>query len=189
MTLGTMPEDAYERLNGMAAQVPAGSGNALFLPWLTGSFTPSENKNARGGFFNLSLETNRCHLTRAVMEGVAFNTRSALGPVEKFMNHRFESLRFAGGGALSDVWAQSYADILQIPIHQLSDPVQVTCRGAGLIGLVRLGCLKLEDIPERVKIKKTFEPDSSNKATYDRLFEQFRAIFKNNQRTFNVLNG
>jgi xylulokinase len=184
-----MPEDAFERLNDMAAQVPPGSGNALFLPWLTGSFAPAENKNARGGFFNLSLETNRCHLTRAVMEGVAFNTRAALGSVERFMNHRFDSLRFAGGGALSDVWAQSYADILQIPIHQMADPVQVTCRGAGLIGLVRLGYLKQQEIPDRVHIKQSFEPIAANKTIYDRLFNQFQAIFKNNQRTFNALNG
>ncbi|MFH2131727.1 MAG: FGGY-family carbohydrate kinase, partial [bacterium] len=186
---GGMPEDAYERLNGMAAEVPAGSGNALFLPWLSGAFAPSENKNARGGFFNLSLETNRCHLTRAVMEGVAFNSRAALGSVEKFMGCHFKSLRFAGGGALSDIWAQAYADILQIPIHQMDDPVQVTCRGAGLIGLVRLGHLPLDEIPRRVKIKQTLEPIEAHRAVYDKLFRQFRAIFKNNQKVFNALNG
>lgn len=189
LSLGTMPEDAYKRLNEMAAQVPAGSGNTLFLPWLNGLFVPYENRNARGGFFNLSLETNRCHLTRAVMEGVAFNTRAAIGMVEKFIGRKYDSLRFAGGGALSDVWAQSYADILQIPIHQMEDPVQVTCRGAGLLGLVRLGHLRLDEIPKRVKIRKTWQPVAGNRAVYDNLFEQFQAIYKNNQRTFDALNG
>ncbi len=187
--LGEMPKDAYERLSNMAGEAPPGSGGVLFLPWLNGAFAPSENKNARGGFFNLSLETDRRHLTRAVMEGVAFNSRAALGSVEKFIGTKFDSLRFAGGGALSDVWAQSYADILQIPIHQMEDPVQVTCRGAGLIGLSRLGHLPLEDIPKRVKIKKTFQPIETNIPIYNKLFKQFQAIFKNNQATFNALNG
>ncbi len=105
------------------------------------------------------------------------------------MARKFESLRFAGGGALSDIWSQIYADILQIPIQQMEDPIQVTCRGAGLIGLVRLGYLKLEDIPKRVKIKKTFNPIEANRAVYDKLFTQFEAIFNSNQKIFNALNG
>ncbi len=186
---GEMPEDAFTRLNAMAAEVPPGSDNVLFLPWLNGAVAPAENRNVRGGFFNLSLDTNRCHLTRAVMEGVAFNSRSALGAVENFMGSKFESLRFAGGGALSDIWSQIYADILQIPIQQMDDPIQVTCRGAGLIGLARLGHLKMEDIPKRVKVKKTYEPNSANIAIYDKLYTQFQAIFNNNQKIFNALNG
>jgi len=189
LTFGEIPDDAFERLNDIAAEAPAGSGDALFLPWLQGAIAPSQSKNARGGFFNLSLETNRCHLTRSVMEGVAFNTRAALGSVEKFMGKKFDSLRFAGGGALSDVWAQSYADILKIPIHQMADPVQVTCKGAGLIGLVRLGHLKLEEIPGRARIKKTFTPIGANFGVYDKLYSQFREIFKKNQSVFNALNG
>ena len=188
-SLSDMPTDAYERLNKMAAEVPPGADGVIFLPWLTGSYAPSENRNARGAFFNLSLETTRCHLTRSVMEGVAFNSRAALGSVEKFIGNKFDSLRFAGGGALSDVWAQSYADILKIPIHQMEDPVQVTCKGAGLIGLVRLGHLKLEEIPERARIKKTFAPIEANFAVYDKLYSQFRKIFKKNQSVFNILNG
>ena len=189
LNVADMPENAYERLNEMAAEVPPGADGVMFLPWLTGAYAPSENRNARGGFFNLSLETNRCHLTRSVMEGVAFNSRAALGSVEKFMGKKFDSLRFAGGGALSDVWAQSYADILKIPIHQMADPVQVTCKGAGLIGLVRLGHLKLEEIPECARVKKTFTPIEANFAVYDKLYSQFRAIFKKNQSVFNILNG
>jgi xylulokinase len=189
LTFGGIPEDAFERLNDMAAEAPAGSGNALFLPWLKGAIAPTENKNARGGFFNLSLETNRHHLTRAVMEGVAFNSRSALGIAEKFMGCQFKSLRIAGGGALSDVWSQAYADIFKIPILQMEDPVHVTCRGAALIGLVRMGHLSQDKIPDRVKVRKTFEPNEANYAMYDKLFEQFNLILKANRKIFNSLNG
>jgi len=189
LTFGEIPEDAFERLNAMAAKAPAGSGNALFLPWLKGAIAPSENKNARGGFFNLSLESNRHHLTRAVMEGVAFNSRAALNTVEKFMGCQFKSLRIAGGGALSDVWAQAYADIFKIPIVQMEDPVQVTCRGAALICLARMGYISQDEIPDRVKVRKTFEPNKANFAMYDKLFDQFKLILKTNRKIFNSLNG
>ena len=71
----------------------------------------------------------------------------------------------------------------------MADPVQVTCKGAGLIGLVRLGHLKLDEIPERARIKKTFKPIEGNFAVYDKLYSQFRQIFKKNQSVFNTLNG
>lgn len=189
LTFGGIPDDAFERLNAMAAEAPAGSGNALFLPWLKGAMAPSYSKNARGGFFNLSLETNRHHLTRAVMEGVAFNSRAALGITERFMECRFKSLRIAGGGALSDVWCQAYADIFKMPILQMQDPVQVTCRGAALTALSRMGYLSHDEIPDRVKIRKTFEPDEANYAMYDKLFDQSRLILKANRKIFNSLNG
>lgn len=189
LRFGDLPPDAFKQLNDMAESVPPGSGKVLFLPWLNGAAAPSENSYARGGFFNLSLESNRCHLTRAVMEGVAFNSRAALGLVEKFMDVKFEELRFAGGGALSDIWAQVYADILGVKILQMEDPVQVTCRGAALLGLVRLGYLALEDIPKRVKISQTFEPTAANRQTYDSLFEQFSTILKSNKQVFSNLNG
>jgi xylulokinase len=72
---GPMPEDAYERFDMIASEAPAGSEGVIFLPWLNGSIVPSENPHARGGFINLSLTTDRGHLTRAIMEGLAYNNR------------------------------------------------------------------------------------------------------------------
>ncbi|MBU3916153.1 FGGY-family carbohydrate kinase [bacterium] len=186
---GPMPDDAYERLNRIAEKVPPGSGNVLFLPWLNGSVTPKLNGSARGGFFNLSLNSSRSHLTRAIMEGVAFDSRSAIKPLEKFMGKKIEKLRFAGGGALSDVWAQIYADVTGIPIHQIADPVNATCRGAALQGLATLRYLKLEDIPGLVKVKQVFEPIKSNQKIYEKLFKQFRAILDNNKKVYDALNS
>jgi len=184
-----LPEDAYERLNRMAGETPPGSGGVIFLPWLNGSFAPSESQMARGGFLNVSLNTTRSHLTRAVMEGVAFNSRWAFGPAQKFINGKFEHMRLAGGGAISDVWAQIYADVLQVPIHQVDDTMNTTARGTGLTAFVMLGHLKLEEIPDLVKVSKIYEPNPANFAVYDKMFEQFKAIFSKNQSVFKALNS
>ncbi len=186
---GPMPDDAYERLNRIAEQIPPGSDNVLFLPWLNGSVSPKLNGFARGGFFNLSLNSSRSHLTRAVMEGVAFDSRSAIKPVEKFMGNKIKKLKFAGGGALSDVWSQIYADVLGIPIHQIADPVNATCRGAALQGLATLEYLDLEDVPNLVKVNQVFEPIKANQKTYENLFKQFCAILDNNKKVYEALNS
>jgi xylulokinase len=185
---GPKPGDAYARFNRMASEAPAGSGGVIFLPWLNGSIVPHENPNARGGFVNISLQTTRGHLTRAVMEGLAYNNRWTRGPAEKFIGRRITSFRFAGGGALSEVWSQIHADVLGVPIHQVDDPVNTTVRGVAFLALVTLGYRTLEELPGLVKIKRVFEADESNRKIYDKMYTQYRELFRRNQKIFAALN-
>jgi xylulokinase len=160
----------------------------MFMPWLNGTLTPEENPSARGGFFNLSLQTNRGHLLRAIMEGLAFNSRWTLGPAKRFVKRAFPHLRFAGGGALSDVWAQIHADVLGLPILQLADPRSNTLRGAALMALHSIAGLPLERLAKSIPVKRVFEPDPENRACYDELYGQFRQLYKRNKKIFAALN-
>ena len=186
---GPQPDDVYHRFNSMASAAPAGSGGVIFLPWLNGTIVPSENPHVRGGFMNFSLSTSRRHLTRAIMEGLAYNNRWTREAVEKFIGRRIGSLRFSGGGALSDVWSQIHADVLGVPIQQVDDPINTTVRGTALLALIILGYRSCNEIPNLVKIKRRFEPDESNRETYDRMYTQYRELFKKNKRIFKELNG
>jgi xylulokinase len=161
----------------------------IFLPWLNGSIVPSENPNVRGGFMNLSLSTTRSHLTRAVMEGIAYNNRWTRGPAEKFIGRPIEKFRFSGGGALSDVWSQIHADVLGVPIHQVDDPIHTTVRGTAFLGFIALGYRSIEELPEFIKIKRVFEPNLSNRAVYDKMYTQYRELFKRNKKVFAALNA
>ena len=184
-----LPEDVYDRVDQIAASVPAGSDGLLFLPWLNGTITPEENPAARGGFFNFSLGSTRSHMTRAIMEGIAFNNRWTQGPAEKFTGQRFDRFRFAGGGALSDVWAQIHADVLGLPIHQLADPAHAAVRGPAFLALDKLGICSLEQLADLVQIKRVYEPDPSNGAVYDRMYEGFLGVFESNKKVFAALNA
>ena len=185
---GPKPVDAYERFNTSAAKAPAGSGGVIFLPWLNGSLAPSENPNARGGFMNLSLQTTRSHMSRAIMEGIAYNNRWSKGAAEKFIGRPIRGFRFSGGGALSDVWTQIHADVLGVPIHQVDDPTNTTVRGTALLTLVSLGYRTFDDIPELIKIKQVFKPDETNRPTYNRMYAQYKMLFKKNKKIFAALN-
>jgi len=111
------PSDVYERMNQVAEQAPVGSGGLLFLPWFNGILCPRDDPAMRGGFLNLSHQTTGAHMTRAVLEGTAYNWRWLLGSAEKFVGRKFSYLRLAGGGAQSDTWAQIMADVTGLPIH------------------------------------------------------------------------
>ena len=105
------------------------------------------------------------------------------------MGRKMAHIRFSGGGALSDLWSQIHADILGIPVFQVEDPVNATVRGTALLVLRALGHCSLEDIAGLVKIKRVFEPDTANKAIYDRMYLQYRALFRRNKPVFKALNG
>jgi xylulokinase len=172
------PPDFFERVDRLAAESPAGSRGVVFAPWLYGERAPVDDPTLRGMFFNLSVDTRRADLLRAVMEGVALNTRWILGPVERFCGRRMEALRLAGGGAQSDVWCQIVADVLGRTVLQTEAPRHATARGAAFLALVGLGRLRFDDIPERVAIRRRFDPDPRQRAVYDQHFGAFVDLYR-----------
>jgi xylulokinase len=188
LALGPAPECAYERFDAVAALAPPGSERLLFLPWMYGERTPVEDASVRGGFLNLSLKTRRATMVRAVMEGVAFNSRWLLSCVESFCGKPFDGINMIGGGARSALWCQIYADILNRTIRQVDDPLGANARGAGLIGSIALGCSTFDDIHRHVEIARTFQPDPANRAIYDELFREFLKAYRQNKAMFRRLN-
>ena len=72
---GTSGSGGYERLTALASTAPAGAGGVMFTPWLNGERSPVDDRTLRAAFLNISMTTERAHLVRAVLEGVAFNAR------------------------------------------------------------------------------------------------------------------
>ncbi len=185
---GSKPEDAYERFNGLAGIAPAGSNNLIFMPWLNGSIVPCEEPNMRAGFVNMTLNTDRSHMARAIFEGLAFNSRWTMEALEKFIGRKPEFFRFAGGGARSDLWSQIHADILGVPIHQIEDPINGTVKGTALLAFHLLGKLTLNELSSLVRVKQVYEPNESYKQVYNKLYRQYRQLFKQNRPIFKALN-
>jgi xylulokinase len=180
--------NVYQVFDRIAERVPAGSNRLLFTPWLYGERTPVDDHSIRGGFHNLSLQTTREHLIRAIFEGVAFNTRWLLKHVEKFIKRRLHTINVIGGGANSHIWCQIHADVLDRTIRQVKDPILANTRGAAFLASVALGYLTFDDIPERVQIANICEPNSENRSIYDELFDEFVNIYKHNRRMCARLN-
>jgi xylulokinase len=180
--------EIYKRMEREAGSVPAGSDQLIFMPWLNGERSPVDDKALRGGFFNQSLKTTRSHMVRAVMEGVAYNSRWLFTYVEQFVGRRLDSLRIIGGGARSPLWCQIHADVLGRTIQQVDEPVLANARGAAFQAAVALGLLTVEEIPSLVSIARTYEPDPKNRALYDELFREFVNLYKANKAIFARLN-
>src|SRR5438034_1538474 len=72
------PQAAHGELDAEAAAVAPGAEGVLFQPYLSGERTPRAAPDARGAFVGLELRHGRGHLTRAVLEGVAYALRDSL---------------------------------------------------------------------------------------------------------------
>jgi len=181
-------EDVYELFSEMASKINPGAGGLIFTPWLFGERAPLDDPTVRGGFHNLSLEHTREHLVRAVFEGVALNMKWALFYMERLAG-KAESINVIGGGAISNVWCQILADALNRKINRVSDPKEAGAKGAAIIAMIALGHVKsFEDAEELVKIDSVFEPNYQNAIVYERLFKEFKNIYKNNRRMYRRLN-
>ncbi len=182
------PGDVFAGLDEIAGSVPAGSCNLIFTPWLNGERTPVDDTTIRAGLYNISKTTTFDHIVRAFLEGVAYNTRWSLGYVEKFIKRKMNPLSIIGGGARSNLWCQIFADVLGRQIRQVKDPLEANARGAAFIASVGLGEIAFKDIPSLMEYTGVFHPNKANKKTYDKLFREFKTIYKNNRAMCRRLN-
>jgi xylulokinase len=186
---GAPAGDPYGAMLALAAEVPAGSDGLIFTPWLNGERTPVDDRTVRGGFFNQSLGVTRGHLVRAVLEGVACNSRWLLTYVERFVGRRLEAVTAVGGGARSELWCQVHADVLGRVVRQAADPVLANARGAALQASVALGHLGWDEVAATVPIARTFEPDPAHRRVYDTLFPEFVNLYRSTRKLYARLNG
>ena len=158
----------YEAATSDARSVVAGAEGVEFMPWLLGSLAPQPNDDVRAAFTGLSLHHERRHMVRAVMEGVAVNLAWLLPTVESFVGHDVATVRFGGGGAQSDLWAQLLADALDRPVHQMEDPRATNARGAAFLAFSTLGSLSIDDVPSLLRTRAVRRPDPGNRDGMDR---------------------
>jgi xylulokinase len=121
-----------------AAEVPAGSAGLLFLPYLSGERSPYPDPHARGAFVGLTLGHDRGHLTRAVLEGVAFGLRDGLDLMVAAGLPSPAQIRASGGGTASPLWRQILADVLDAEIATVST-TEGAAYGAALLAAVGVG--------------------------------------------------
>jgi len=180
--------DAFKIFDRMAARVPPGSNGVLYTPWLWGERAPVEDRALRAGLYNLSLENTRADIVRAFLEGVAFNTRWLMGPVQKFLRRPVETINMVGGGGTSAVWCQIFADVLGVELRQVKDPIQGNARGAAWIAAAGLGEIGFADVPGLVEFEHVFEPQVVNRAVYDERYQTFLEIHRRMRPLYRRIN-
>lgn len=124
-------EADYDALVAAAAQVPIGADGLVFLPHLSGAGSPHWNDAARATFHGLSLASTRAHLTRALLEGVAYQIRANLEVTQDLAGAVGQLIVF-GGGARSPLWIAIIGDVVNLPVAT-TPTVETAAVGAAML--------------------------------------------------------
>ncbi|MFA9376027.1 MAG: FGGY-family carbohydrate kinase [Lachnotalea sp.] len=177
----------YDYLMKTVKEIGPGAGGVIFTPWLHGNRCPFEDPNAAGIFFNITLETGKTQLIRAVLEGVCFHLRWMLECQQEKIKIS-QSIRFVGGGALSPITGQMLADITGHKIAVVDNPQNVGAVGAAALVGVGLGIIpNLETVKNFIPATRIFTPDENTKKVYDKNYEVFKRLYQSNKRNFKAM--
>ncbi|MBK7175991.1 MAG: xylulokinase [Chloroflexi bacterium] len=171
------PGTEFSDLVDAAGKVPAGCDGLFFLPYLTGERTPHPDPLARGAFVGLTVRHTRNHLTRAVLEGVAYGLRDSFELMKAAGITRINQVRISGGGAKSALWRQILADVFQAELVTVNT-AEGAAYGAALLAATGTGAFNSveEACQATINITGVTSPGDQS-AVYQELYPLYRELY------------
>ena len=172
------PELSFDDLVQEAVAIPAGSEGLQFLPYLSGERTPHPDPFARGAFIGLTLRHNRAHLTRAVLEGVAFGLKDSFTLIQNAGLGAIHQIRASGGGVKSALWRQILASVLNAELITVNT-TEGGAYGAALLAGVGAGTWR--DVGSAcktcIKVTGSTQPDAAQVEAYQKAYPIYQDLY------------
>jgi xylulokinase len=171
--VASLPE-AYQIIDREAAQGPT---DLLVLPYLAGGGTPYMDADTPAVLAGLRLRHTRGELSRAFMEGSAYEMRRNLDCLSQ---SGIEANRIVavGGGSGSDLWMQIRADVFGKEIFRPANKEAGTLASA-LLCYVSLGIYSsiAEAQNSVVRFSDRFAPQRENAALYSEHYSKYLKLY------------
>jgi xylulokinase len=182
------PQESFADVVGEAERAPAGSDGLVFLPYLSGERTPYPDPHARGSFVGLTLRHARAHLTRSVLEGVAFSMKDCFGLLQDAGLGSVKEVRIAGGGAKGALWRRIVASALGLPMVTVNS-TEGAAYGAALLAGVGGGAWPTVEAACDATITVTGrdEPVAAWSEAYEALYPRYRELYAALKPTYDAL--
>lgn len=129
--------DSAEQSDVVAGQVSTSDG-VVYVPALLGLGTPHWDYGARGSLFGITRGTNRSHIVRAVLEGIAQRGADLVDAAIGDTGLAVDAIRIDGGMSHNKVFVQALANAAQ-RIIEVSPVTEATTLGAGFLAGVAVG--------------------------------------------------
>lgn len=182
------PQSSFDALTDEAAATPAGSEGLLFLPYLTGERTPHPDPLARGAWVGLTVRHGRGHLTRAVLEGVAYGLKDSFTLIQQAGLGGIDQVRASGGGVKSPLWRQILASVLDVELVTVNT-TEGGAFGAALCAGVGAGAWSSLDVAcaETIHVTGHTSPDPAQVEVYQGQYALYRGLYPALAPTFHAL--
>ena len=184
------PGVEYDDLLAPAAAIPPGSEGLLYLPYLTGERTPYPDPLARGAFVGLTVRHTQPHLTRAVLEGVAFGLRDSFELMKEVGLTQITQVRVSGGGARSALWRQILADVLNAELVTVNTTEGAAYGAAILAGVGASIWPNVDTACDRlIRITGSTSPNDEAVGAYAPVYAAYRELYPALRPTFQRVAG
>lgn len=124
--------------SGRIASECADSGGVVFVPALHGLGTPWWDFGARGTLFGITATTERPHIVRAVLEGIAQRAADLVDAAERDGQVEITTLGIDGGMTRNVTFTQAVADAIGRPVD-VAVEVDATVLGAAFLAGAAVG--------------------------------------------------
>ncbi|MGN6695443.1 MAG: glycerol kinase GlpK [Aquihabitans sp.] len=155
----------------LAASV-ATTDDVFFVPAFTGLGSPWWDPYARGTLVGVTRGTTKAHLTRAVIESMALQTRDVVDAMCEHSGHPVAGLRADGGAAVMDLLMQLQADQLGVPVRRPQVQETTALGAAYLAGLAEGVWSSTDDIEANWALDAEFTP-SADRSSSDALHRRW----------------
>jgi gluconokinase len=160
-------------LTELTSAIPAGCDGLMALPFLQGERAPMYNPDARGVFFNVSLQHTRVHFIRALMEGICFELKSIVNSVEAACGPSTKVV-VSGGFTHAPEWVQLLSTILGKELI-VSGTYDASAMGAAHVAFQALN-ISFQNYQSQTQTQ-TFSPNNSLSELYDSRFRVFESLY------------
>jgi len=177
--------NTYELMDEIAGEAPIGSNGLFFHPFNTGE--PYWNPNLRGSFYGISLEHNKKHFNRAVLEGCAFGLKDAINCLNSLVGENIKEYTFVGGGSKSKIWVQIICDVLEKDAFVL----KTADAALGVAMMAGLGASVFKNFQEAISIclKREIKVNyiGRNVKKYNKLYQMYKEIHRDLMKKSHLL--
>ena len=146
------------------------------VPAFTGLGAPYWNSSARGMIVGLTRGTNRCHLVRATVESLAYQTADVLTAMEKDSELQICNLKVDGGASANNFLMKFQSDLLNTEVTR-PECVETTAMGAAFLAGLCTGFWKdKEELRENWSVGHVFKPTMTEEERESLLGGWHRAV-------------
>lgn len=142
----------------LAESVPD-NGGVYLVSAFTGLGAPRWDMYARGAIVGLTRGSNKAHIARATLEGIAYQVKDLLDAMQVDAESPISVLRVDGGASVSSFLMQFQADMLRVPIDR-PKLVETTAFGAAFLAGIASGVWEsVDDIALLRQSDRIFKPE------------------------------
>ena len=149
----------------------------FFLPHFVGAGTPYLDSQSRGALVGLTIDTNKQHISRAVLDSTNYEMKLNI----ELMNEAglgIRELRATGGGAKNKRWLQMKADTFNMPVVSMEVSEAASLGAAILAGMGLKTFANInEAVESMVHVVTAYEPDKKQNHLYEHKYQQYKQLY------------